>query len=194
MDLNKIVNVKNRGTGEVGYTLPDSGVRRNWAPGEVKKNITVKELEEATFVPGGLKLIQKYLIINDLDVCEYLGLQTEPEYFYDESEIRTLLNSGSVDQLLDCLDFAPEGVIDLVKKISLETRLNDVAKREAIKKVTGFDITRALENIEFANSNNNEEEGAHKRRTAPVVAEAPVKSGRRAATPQYKRVVEIEEN
>ena len=117
--LNKTVNVLNRGTAEVGYTLHDSGVRRNWMPNEIKKNMTVRELEQLTYIPGGLKLLQKYLVINDPDVCEYLGLETEPEYFYTEADVRTLLTTGTLDQLLDCLDFAPEGVIDLIKKLSI---------------------------------------------------------------------------
>ena len=68
--LNKTVNVKNRGTGEVGYTLPDTGVRRTWMPGEVKKSISVAELEQATYIPGGQKLMQKYLVINDKSISK----------------------------------------------------------------------------------------------------------------------------
>ena len=186
--LNKRVNVLNRSTGSAGYVLPDTGIHRNWEAGEIKKNISVAELEQATFVPGGRKLIQKYLVINDPEVCEYLGIETEPEYYYGEKEVTTLLNSGSLDQLLDCLDFAPGGVKELIKKIAVETKLNDVSKREAIKKATGFDITRAIENVEYANSDNKEEEETHKRRSTPVTAEATKSSGRRAAAPTYKRV------
>lgn len=167
MDLNKTVNVKNRGIGEVGYTLQDSNVRRNWTPGEVKKNITVGELEEATYVPGGLKIMQKYLVINEPEVCEYLGLETEPEYFYGEDEVRTLLNSGTIEQLLDCLDFAPGGVIDLVKKIAVELKLNDYQKRQAIKEKVGFDVTAAIENEAYSKEPEVETK-AKTRRAKPV--------------------------
>lgn len=183
MDLNKTVNVKNRGTGEVGYTLPDSGVRRNWTPGEVKKNIKVSELEEATYVPGGFKLIQKYLVINEPEVCEYLGLETEPEYFYGEEEVRTLLTKGTVDQLLDCLDFAPEGVLDLVKKIAIDIKLNDYQKREAIKEKLGFNVTAAIDNNEYSKEPETETK-AKTRRAKPVgeaAAEKPATKGRRTA-------------
>lgn len=194
MDLNKTVSVLNRGTGEAGYTLPDNGVRRNWAPGEVKKGISVGELEQATYVPGGLKLMQKYLVINEKDVCEYLGLEIEPEYFYTEEEIRVLLASGTLDQLLDCLDFAPVGVLDLIKKISLDLRLNDVAKREAIKKKLGFDVTAAISNVDYANTSD-EDENSQKtgRRAEPIKkkVEEENNTGGRRATPvdnKYKRV------
>ena len=191
--LNKTVNVLYRGNAEVGYTLPDSGIRRNWMPNEVKKNMVVSELEQLTYIPGGLKLLQKYLVINDPDVCEYLGLETEPEYFYTEADVRTLLTTGTLDQLLDCLDFAPEGVIDLMKKLSIEVRLNDVSKREAIKSATGFDVTAAIANVEYANSDIAEEAAPKgKRRSTPVSKEEPKQSGRRSqpveTNSKYRRV------
>ena len=191
--LNKTVNVLNRGTAEVGYTLHDSGVRRNWMPNEIKKNMTVNELEQLTYIPGGLKLLQKYLVINDPDVCEYLGLETEPEYFYTEADVRTLLTVGTLDQLLDCLDFAPEGVIDLIKKLSIEVKLNDVSKREAIKSAIGFDVTAAIANVDYATSDDAEEPASKgKRRSTPVSKEEPKQSGRRSqpveVNNKYRRV------
>ena len=192
--LNRVVNVKNRGVGEVGYTLPDTGIRRTWAPGEVKKNMAVAELEQATYIPGGLKLMQKYLVINDQEVCEYLGLETEPEYFYGEEEVRTLLNHGTLDQLLDCLDFAPTGVIDLIKKIAVETKLNDIRKREAIKEKIGFDVSAAILNVEYANTQETEGTATTTRtRRAKPVGDSDKKeevTGRRSKpveTPKYTR-------
>lgn len=195
MDLNKTVNIKNRSGATVCYKIPDTGVTRTWSPNEVKKGITIGELEQVTYVPGGTIVIQDYLLINDAEVCEYLGIETEPEYFYSEAEIRTLLSTGTIEQFLDCLDFAPDGVLDLIKKISVETKLNDVAKRNAIKEKLGLDVTAAIANNTFAN-----EEGASttpttgkKRRQAPITGVAPsvgeTSTGRRTSSvPTYNRV------
>ena len=62
-----------------------------------------------------------------------------------EQQIVDLLKNGTLDAFLDCLDFAPVGVMDLVKKYAIALPLNDSAKREALKKKTGFDISKALE-------------------------------------------------
>lgn len=194
MDLQKRVNVKNRGIAEVGYTLPDSGVRRTWTPNEIKKGITVEELEQLTFVPGGLKLLEKYLVVNEQEVCEFLGLRVEPEYFYDEKTVLTLLTQGSLDQLYDCLEFAPGGVLELVKRISVEIQLNDVTKRNAIKEKLGFDITRAIDNVEYANTKDEQAKTTSERRSAPITeANDAAPEGRRTAPVQeqvskYKRV------
>lgn len=191
MDLTKTVNVKNRSTATVAYTLPDTGVRRTWAPGEIKKGIEVNELEQLTYIPGGIVILQDYLLINDKEVCEYLSIQMEPEYFYSEAEVRTLLSKGTIEQFLDCLDFAPDGVLDLIKKLSVETKLNDVSKRAAIKEKLGLDVTAAISNADFSNAKDVETE--KKRRQAPIGEEAvSTPTGRRAepvkATPTYNRV------
>lgn len=187
--MEKEVKVKNRGTGDVGYTLLEGNIRRNWTPGEIK-TIPADELVQASYIPGGLKLMQKYLIINDEELCEKIGIVIEPEYYYDENEIKTLLVSGSLEQLLDCLDFAPGGVLDIIKKVSVEIRLNDLNKREAIKKKLGFDITKAIENIDYSKENTSEDEQTKSRRANPISSVTNNSQRRTEAvkTPNYKRV------
>jgi len=69
----------------------------------------------------------------------------EPEYKYSRSDVLNLLKNGSLDEFLDCLDFAPSGVKELIKDLAVELPLNDVAKRDAILEKLGFDVTKALE-------------------------------------------------
>ena len=58
-----------------------------------------------------------YLIIDDKSALDFLNIQPEPEYFYTDVEIKKLLLEGSLDQLEDCLTFAPNGVIDLISSV-----------------------------------------------------------------------------
>ena len=60
------------------------------------KKIDLEELRELSTIPGGDFLLKNYLIINDKSALDYLELNPEPEYFYTEEEIKTLLLSGSV--------------------------------------------------------------------------------------------------
>jgi hypothetical protein len=48
---------------------------------------------------------------------------------------------------LDALDFAPDGVMDLIKRMAISIPLMDMNKREALKKKTGLDVDAALRNI-----------------------------------------------
>ena len=80
---------------------------------------------------------------------------------------------------MDCLDFAPIGVLDLVKDISTKLPLTDYDKRKALKEKLGFDIDKAIANIE-AEAADDGEGGFHEvsktRRVKPAEsAEAPAR-------------------
>ena len=57
------------------------------------------------------------------------------------------MQTGSIEEFLDCLDFAPPGVIDLIKKLSVSLPLADIQKRQALKTKTGFDCDAALKHV-----------------------------------------------
>ena len=180
---NKIVKVKNRSNGMVIYSLPEQGIRREFAPGE-SRDLNSSELTALTYRPGGRELIEHYLLVEDADVVKEIALRTEPEYFLKEQDVIELLKSGSLDAFLDCLDFAPEGVLDLIKKYAISLPLNDSQKREAIKKKLGLDVDRALLNQRLANEDDNaivKDEKASTRRVQPATEATP---GRR--TTGYK--------
>lgn len=116
METNKTVILQNRSRSTVVYKLDNPPVRRQFAPGQSYK-ISMEELEALSYRPGGDTMLRNYLVIkNDPDqIKETIG-EVEPEYFLDKEGVIELLKNGSVDQLLDCLDFAPQGVIELVKQ------------------------------------------------------------------------------
>lgn len=165
LDKNEMVKVTNRDNGSIGYSIPDlNNLRRVFASGETKE-ITVEELRKLSFIPGGMNLLRKYLVIDNEQAIEEILGEVEPEYHYTDEDIKTLLEKGSLDQFEDCLNFAPAGVIDLIRKYAIELELNDVKKREMFLEKTGFNITSAIE----ANKANKEE-----------IEETPKATGRKA--------------
>lgn len=171
-------NVKNISDTTVAYSIPDlNNLRRVFTPREIKR-ISGDELEKLTYIPGGAAILQKYLQV-DKEILDTLGIPNEPEDFMTEDQIIELLKNGSLDQFLDALDFAKEGVLELIKKFAVELPLNDVAKRDAIKKKLGFDVTAAIEMKEDAETP--AQETKQERRVKTEVQE----SGRRAAAPKY---------
>lgn len=147
MESSKILKVKNRSASLAVYSIPEINIRREFAPGETK-NITYGELEKLSYQPGGRTIMQNFLQIIDPEATSDLGINREPEYDLSEQQIVDLMTKGSLDAFLDCLDFAPVGVIDLIKKFSVSLPLNDIDKRDALKKKTGFDVTVALANMQ----------------------------------------------
>ena len=105
-----------------------------------------------------------------------------------EQQVIDLIKTGSLDAFLDCLDFAPIGVMDLVKKYAVSVPLTDYEKRKALKEKTGFDVDKAI-----ANSESEEEKpfGSTQRRIQPV-EEAPATPGRRTSGNGYKIINKAE--
>ena len=188
MENNKIYNVKNRSTGVVVYSLPEVGIRREFAPGETKK-ISYDELEKLTFRSGGRTLIQNYLQIQDIVATQNLNIRTEPEYFYSEKDIIEIMKNGSLDKFLDMLDFADVGVIDLIKKYAVELPMNDYAKMRALKDKTGFDAEAALRhNREDKEADSVENISTTAKRRVAIEEPAETAEPARRTTPEYKVV------
>lgn len=190
---NKVYNVKNRSASYVVYRIPEEGIRREFQPGQVRL-ISHEELEKLNFQPGGRELMANFLQIQSEAMINNLGIKTEPEYNMSERQIIDLLKTGSLDAFLDCLDFAPVGVIDLVKQFSVALPLADYDKRKALKDKTGFDVDTAIKNIEAEKAEDKEAAAPQRRTNSTTTAEEPVAPGRRTAGTNYKVVSKIEVN
>ena len=144
IDEKKLIKVTNRDDGHVGYKIPDlNNLVRDFNANETKV-ITFEELRKLSYIPGGPTLIRDYLVIDDEEAIKEILGTVEPEYYYTEENIKELFLTGSVDALKDCLEFAPKGIIDLIKKLAVEMPLNDIAKRKAILEITGFNVDSAI--------------------------------------------------
>lgn len=178
---NKMVRVTNRSRGTVGYTIPDMGnLQRFFAHGETKV-VPMEEIRKLDWTPGGAVLLRDYLKIEDAEAVEEILHDVEPEYNYTEKEIKEILLNGSMDQLMDTLDFAPEGVIDLIKDLAIKLEIPDVRKRNAISERTKCDISKAIE-INQLSKNQDEEPDIRvkQRRVQPVSTQSTVKERRTA--------------
>lgn len=144
LDKDTLISVRNRDNGTVGYSVPDLHVHRSFTKNE-KKMVPMEELRKLVYTPGGLKIVKHYLVIENEEAAKELLGHVEPEYFYSRKDIANLLQYGSYESLVDCLNFAPVGVIDLVKEIAVKVQLNDVRKRQLIFEKTGFNIDKAIE-------------------------------------------------
>lgn len=181
IDEKKIVRVTNRDNGHVGYRIPDmNNLVRDFSANETK-NITVEELKKLAYISGGPTLIRDYLVIEDPEVVEEILGDVEPEYYYNEEDVKKLLLNGSLDELKDCIEFAPKGTVDLVKQLAVELPVNDITKRKAILDMTGFNVDAAIMINE--ETKDEMEDTQRVRRVNEPIKEEVKSTGRRAAAP-----------
>lgn len=164
VEKNRVIKVTNRDKGSVGYFIPDlNNLTRQFQSGETKE-ITFEEIERLSWIPGGDYILENCLVIHDEEAAKSLLPNIEPEYYYKKEDIVKLMEHGSLDEFLDCLDFAPEGVLSMIKDLAVSLPLNDVQKRNAIEDKLGFNVTNAI--LLTEEDNNEEEEDKHTRRVA----------------------------
>lgn len=185
IDKKKMIKVINKHRGSVGYQIPELGIRRKFYPKE-SKNISFDELEKLSFIPGGDVILKEFLEITNEDaVMELFNKHSEPEYHYSEQDIKKLLISGTLDQFLDCLDFAPEAVKDTIKSMAVDLPLNDMSKRQAILDKLGFDVTKAIE-IKNTKYDGEDEKAVTETKSSGRRA-APIKTNTTTAAPSGRR-------
>lgn len=123
------------------------------------------------------------------EAIKKVGLNPQPEYHMSEKDIANLMINGSIDEFLDCLDFAPPGVIDLIKKMSVSLPLADYQKKAALKAKTGFDCDAALKHVMEEKEDDNQDTilktSGERRVKKEEVSAAPE---RRSSPPKYNVV------
>lgn len=145
--MSNTTKVGNRSASRVVYKVPELNVRRTFYPHEPLRDIDIAELELFSQQPGGRMMIKNYLYIPDEKVLKHLLNTNVPiEYWLTEDKLPGWMTSCSLEEFQDALDFAPEGIKDLIKEYAFKLPLNDYSKRQALKDQLGYDVTQALEN------------------------------------------------
>lgn len=190
INKNKRIQVINRSGGALGYHIPTLGVYRRWTKPGDHLNISIHELLELKTVPGGLTILRNHLLIEDEQALKILFLDEtmEPEYKYGLKEVDFLLYEGTLEHLLDALDFAPTGVLDLIKNKSVNKIPNTTAKVDAINKKFSIDLNKMHELHLNKDTAVEAPEPTRRRRTAPIVETK--ESKQESSLPKYKVVKE----
>ena len=184
----KIYNVTNRSSSLVFYSIPEKQIKRRFSAGETKK-ISHDELLSLTYQAGGPALIKDYLFIAEPEAAKAFTGKIEPEYYLDEAGVKELILTGSLDEFLDCLDFAPEGVIGMIKNLAVALPMTDMQKAEALKKKTGFDAVKAIANDRLDKENSEQEITMAKERRVKAAVET-AEPERRTTGNKYKIISE----
>ena len=179
VDDKTIVKVTNRSMWRVGYQIPDMGnLIRSFMPGETKQ-ISAEEIRKLNWTPGGTVLLQDDLVLDNAELIEEILGTVEPEYNYNEAKIKEILLNGSMDEFMDTLDFAPDGVIDMMKDLSISLEIPDIRKRDALSDKTGVNITNAIEINHLSKDEEETDASEVKQRRVNNTTTAQTTSGRR---------------
>lgn len=158
-----LVTVENMVGHDVSYIITSLGIRRKLMPG-VPFQVKAQELRALFAEPGGEVLLRNYLRVGNKNLQREFGVPADQvEYNWTVKDVDDVLLNKPEEYLLDALDFAPEGIIDLIEKRAIELELPNMNKRKAIMNKTGVNITKSIENHHAYDSVNASDNVAQKR-------------------------------
>lgn len=151
-----------------GYIVDLTGVRRILPP-HASFKVKASELRELFYQRGGQELLHNYIRVGNKALAQEFGVDVDntPEYNWGRKDVIDALNNPDIDVLLDALDFAPDGIKQLIADVAVETEVADVNKRKAISDKFGIDVDAMITNKHLAVQETEEkEEKPARRRTA----------------------------
>lgn len=137
------MKVTNRSDGNVTYNLEEMHIRRVFAPNE-NKDIEVKELDTLFQLDGGAELIKHHLLVHDREWVEKRWDAPE-EYFWTYEDVMNCVKNDTLELFAETLDFAPQGVIELIKMAAWRLPLTDLNKINVIRTKLNFDVQAAVQ-------------------------------------------------
>ena len=141
------VEVQNMTSGTLSYRLPSGPYR--FFSSNMRMTVTAGELRELATMQGGRVLLQSHLSVHNPELAREFGVdESTIEYTWTEEDIRRVLVEGDMDELLDALDFAPEGIVEELARKAVEWKIPDNNKIKAISEATNLDIASQIRNQE----------------------------------------------
>ena len=111
-----LVSVRNMVNHKVVYVLPDWNRKVVFEPFQERK-IPAGELRALHYTTGGYNLLHDYLCVESADLrVEFEIPEDQIEYDWKLDDIKYLLldNNALIESLQDALDFAPEGIREMI--------------------------------------------------------------------------------
>ncbi len=140
-----LVEVRNLVDHMVVYKIDELNRRVVFNPFETKK-VPVDELRRLNYQHGGRILLHNYLCIKDQELRQEFGVDPSMiEYDWTLRDIDAALTSRSMDELMDALEFGPDGIKELLIDRAVQLRIPDTNRRKAIQDITGVDINNMIQ-------------------------------------------------
>lgn len=167
----ELVEVRNLVDHMVVYKIDELNRRVVFNPFETKK-VPVDELRRLNYQHGGQILLHNYLCVLNDELRQEFGIDpTMVEYDWTIKDIDAALTSSPIDELLDALEFGPEGIKNMLVDRAVQLKIPDTNRRKAIQEITGVDVNNMINFKEQAETDEKKDAAAapHTRRTSQSV-------------------------
>lgn len=176
-----LIPVRNMVNHKVIYVIPEEH-RRVVFEAFQQRNIRAGELRALNYTTGGSILLKNYLCVKSNDLREEFNIPSDQvEYDWTLEDIKRVLTdlSSPIEELEDALDFAPDGIREMIVDYAVTWKIPDANRRRTVSRMAGVNIDKMIEMTEALEADSNEESEQTVRRR--LSKSEPKKSGRRLA-------------
>ena len=168
-----LIPVRNMVDHKVVYVIPELNRRVVFEPFQEKK-VPASELRALNYSTGGEVLLHNYLCVLNKDLRTEFNIPSDQvEYDWKIEDIHRVLEdlSTPIEALEDALDFAPDGIRELIVDSAVKWKIPD-SNRRKVSRMTGVNVDKM---IEFAEA------------TEQTVEQTPVRARRLSKTEETPR-------
>ena len=183
-----VVILRNFTTNAVIYRTPTTRVRREMpAGGSIK--VTAGEIREMMYDKGCVDILRNYVQICNKTLALEVGVSEDSfdnEYNWTVQDIQNCLLKGSIEELQDAMDFAPDGIKESLLTEAVNLEIPDVRKRDIISKAMQRDVSGMIDNKHKIEEDNTTEEKKTTTRRAAKKTTTTTKRRTTAAKPKVE--------
>lgn len=161
-----LIPVRNMVNHRVVYTIPEEHRRVVFEPFQERK-IPASELRALNYTVGGSILLKNYLCVKSNDMRTEFNIPSDQiEYDWTRQDIQHVLldTSSPIEQLEDALDFAPQGIREMIVDYAVEWRIPDSNRRKVISKMMNVNIDEMIKFAELTEEDNDTTPQVNRRR------------------------------
>lgn len=161
-----LIPVRNMVNHRVVYTIPEEHRRVVFEPFQERK-IPASELRALNYTVGGSILLKNYLCIKSNDMRTEFNIPSDQiEYDWTRQDIQHVLldNNSPIEQLEDALDFAPQGIREMIVDYAVEWKIPDSNRRKVISKMMNVNIDEMIKFAELTEEDNDTTPQVNRRR------------------------------
>lgn len=146
--MSEQVVVQNLTNDEAVYIDNDGGIARRIVFHPQQSISLPRDLiERMEYDRGGSYMLKEILSVKDESIRENIGVPADQiEYDWTVSDVDKCLNEGTLDELRDALDFAPQAIRDLIVVRAVALPINNRDKAAVISDMTGKNLENMIAN------------------------------------------------
>lgn len=148
-----MIGIRNLTDYPLAYHVTSLGDLRRELPPRGRMRVSAGELRQLNYEMGGSELLRNYICVGNSALAEEFGVSSDTvEYNWTVEDVDKALMTDPIEVLEDAMDFAPDGIKEMIAKRAVELEIPDSNRRKVISDNSQYDIDTMIKNKQAINA------------------------------------------